>query len=77
MTIKIRLKEVREKRGLSINQLAKLTLISRSYLYDLERIGGNFSLPTLDKLCKALRCQPGDLQRYEPDTKTLEGKQDV
>lgn len=67
MAIRILLRDVREARRVSINQLSKLTQISRSYLYDLERIGGNFSLHTLDKLCKALRCQPGDLQKYEED----------
>lgn len=32
--------------------------------------GGHITTRTIDKLCAALGCQPGDLMEYVPDDKT-------
>jgi putative transcriptional regulator len=62
MTVKVLLKQIREKRGLSQNKLAQIMTMS---LQNIQRIeyGDAKSIPleTLDRLCEALDCQPGDL----------------
>ena len=62
MTVKVLLKQIREKRGLSQNKLAQMMTMS---LQNIQRIeyGDAKSIPleTLDRLCEALDCQPGDL----------------
>ena len=67
MSVKILLKQVRELRDLSINELARATGLSPQYLGKLERSEGNPSLQVIEKLCKALESQPGDLLIYCPD----------
>lgn len=68
MTVKIRLKEVRLSRQLSQNKLAQLVGMT---LQNVQRIeyGDAKSIPleTLDKLCHALHCQPGDLLVWFPN----------
>ena len=60
--MKVLLKQIREKRGLSQNKLAQIMTMS---LQNIQRIeyGDAKSIPleTLDRLCEALDCQPGDL----------------
>ena len=67
MSVKILLKQVRELRDLSVNELARATGLSPQYLGKLERSEGNPSMQVIDKLCKALESQPGDLLIYCPD----------
>lgn len=66
--MKIRLKEVRLSRKLSQNKLAQLVGMT---LQNVQRIeyGEAKSIPleTLDKLCLALHCQPGDLLVWFPN----------
>lgn len=66
--MKIRLKEVRLSRQLSQNKLAQLVGMT---LQNVQRIeyGEAKSIPleTLDKLCQALNCQPGDLLVWLPN----------
>lgn len=66
--MKILLKQVRTSRKLSQNKLAQLVGMT---LQNVQRIeyGDAKSIPleTLDKLCKALKCQPGDLLVWMPD----------
>jgi putative transcriptional regulator len=73
MAVKILLKQVRTSRKLSQNKLAQLVGMT---LQNVQRIeyGDAKSIPleTLDKLCKALKCQPGDLLVWMPD----DGEQD-
>ncbi len=66
--MKILLKQVRTSRKLSQNKLAQVVGMT---LQNIQRIeyGDAKSIPleTLDKLCKALNCQPGDLLVWMPD----------
>ena len=60
--IKIKIDEVLENRGRSFYWLAKETGISHTTLWRLKKgkaLGINFE--TLEKMCEALKCQPGDL----------------
>ena len=60
--IKIRIDELLEKRGRTFYWLAKETGISHTTLWRLKKgraVGINF--PTLEQICRALSCQPGDV----------------
>jgi putative transcriptional regulator len=69
MPIRVKLKEIRESRGLSQNGLARKINQSPSNIYKMEQ--GNarsFTVETLGLLCEALDCQPGDLLIWVPDS---------
>jgi DNA-binding Xre family transcriptional regulator len=72
--VKVAIKEMAERRGITSSyRLMKALNIPPSqaakwFNNDLESI----SLRTLDKLCRALRCKPNDLLRYEPDNSKAE-----
>lgn len=58
------------KRGMTAYQLAKLSGLPLTSAYRLAKPGGTFrriDARTVDRLCKALRCRPGDLFVYTPD----------
>ena len=64
MKIVIRLDELLEERGRSFYWLAKETGISHTTLWRLKKgkaLGINFG--TLEGICRALGCQPGDVLR--------------
>lgn len=68
MAIILRLDRVMADRKISLIQLAKLIGLSPVNLSNIKTgkvRAVRFS--TLDALCKALKCQPGDLLEYEPD----------
>ncbi len=66
--MKVRLKQIRLSRGLSQNKLAQLVDMTLQNVQKIE-YGKTKGLQydALNKLCKALDCQPGDLLVYEPD----------
>ena len=64
--IEWRLRVVMAERNITPSKLASITGISR---VSISRLKNAKRLPrinelTLDKLCDALRCQPGDLMRH-------------
>lgn len=62
MQIRTRLKELREAKGLSQNQLARELEMSVGSIQKIEYDQVNsYTKSTLLKLCKALDCTPGDL----------------
>jgi putative transcriptional regulator len=53
---------------LTYDKLAKQTGLSRTTIEALgSRPGYNTTLATIEKLCHALQCQPGDLLELLPD----------
>ena len=57
------------KRKMSVTQLSEkvgISLVNMSVLKNGRSKGIKFL--TLDAICKALDCQPGDLLEYRPDT---------
>ena len=60
--VQIRLLEQRQAAGLSQEQLAEMVGMAQA---DISRIETGktsaISLDVLDRLCKALKCQPGDI----------------
>lgn len=62
-----KLSEVMNTRGISQNALAKRCGVKRQFI---QRIANEqpprISLSTVEKLCTALDCQPGDLLEHHP-----------
>jgi len=74
MTVRLKLKEVREYRKLSQTELAERMGITRQALNRLEVRAAqgdlkNVGLDTLDKLCEALGVLPAELFEYRPNFK--------
>jgi putative transcriptional regulator len=66
MITKVRIDELLKERGRSFYWLSKQTGISHTTLWRLKKgkaLGINFV--TLEKICLALDCQPGDVLRFE------------
>lgn len=58
-----RLRELREKRGMSQQKLSELAGLNRNYVSDVERGRRNPCLNNIVKLADALDVAPGDLFR--------------
>ncbi len=62
MIIEVQIEEILEKRGRTFYWLSKQAGVSHTTLWRLKKgkaLGINFS--TLEKLCEALECEPGDI----------------
>lgn len=65
MTIEFHVQEIRQKRGLSIRQLALMSGISKSQISGIEN---GKTMPTIQTICllaAALKVQPEQLYSYE------------
>jgi len=68
MAVKVLLKELREERSLSQNQLAFKTGMSPQNIQKIEQgLAKSITFDTLNRFCAALDCQPGDLLLYTPE----------
>lgn len=70
MKIEIRVDELLEEHGRTFYWLAKETGISHTTLWRLKKgkaLGINFG--TLESICQALKCQPGDVLRLADEKK--------
>ena len=65
-----KLAEVRKRKGLSQNGLAKSINMTLQNVQHLERRAKAVPFETLNKLCKSLECVPADLFEYVPDDET-------
>ena len=73
--IEIRVDELLEARGRTFYWLAKETGISHSTLWRLKKgksVGINFN--TLESMCQALECQPGDVLTLANGKKSVKSK---
>ena len=73
--IEIRVDGLLEEHGRSFYWLAKETGISHTTLWRLKKgkaLGINFD--TLEKICRGLNCQPGDVLRLASEKKTSKGR---
>lgn len=66
MPVKFRLKVLLAERGMTQKQLAEVTgirppTISAICLGTIKQ----FPVGAIDKICEVLRCQPGDIMKYE------------
>ncbi len=58
-----------KEKGLTTYKIRKENIISQGALTSL-RAGKSVTIDTIEKLCKALDCQPGDILEYSPDDMT-------
>ena len=66
MPIIVDFEKLRQARGLTVAQLADLIGITQANLFVLKSNRGKaIRFSTLEALCKALDCQPGDILKYE------------
>ena len=66
MSIQVTLERVLERRGMTLTELSErvgMTLANLSILKTGKARAIRFS--TLEALCRALKCQPGDLLTYD------------
>ena len=59
--IEIRLREVRQAAGLTQAQLAQKTSLDQGHISRIEAGTTMIRIDVLDRLCKALKCEPGDI----------------
>ena len=60
--IRLNLKALREEAKLSQEELAEIVGTRQATISKLERnLTQRVDLPLIDALCKALKCQPGDI----------------
>ena len=59
--VEIRLREVRKSAGLTQAQLAKKAGMAQGEISRIESSATMISLDVLDRLCRALKCEPGDI----------------
>ncbi|BAQ11827.1 helix-turn-helix domain-containing protein [Bacillus sp. OxB-1] len=68
MTIIINIDVMLAKRKMSVTELAERVGITMANLSILKNGKAKaIRLSTLEAICKALDCQPGDLLEYQPD----------
>jgi len=68
MAIRVRLDQLLEQRGMTLTQLSEevgMTLANLSILKTGKARALRFS--TLEALCRALQCQPGDIIEFEEE----------
>ena len=73
MAIVVKLDELLHQRRMSLTELADkvdITLANLSILKTGKARAIRFS--TLEAICSALACQPGDLMEFQPDTDSAE-----
>jgi len=63
MRIEMRIREVREKKNISLNELAKMTNISKSHLSNIERGEKEPTLSVVIRIALALRVQETELYK--------------
>ena len=67
MPIVVNLDVVMAKRKMSLNELAQRVDIT---LANLSILKNNHAKATLEAICRALDCQPGDILEYVPEETT-------
>ena len=70
MAIKIRLREIREKKGLSQTKLAQKIDMTPQNLQIIEHEKSkSMTYETINRLCNVLECTPNDLIEFTPDSR--------
>ena len=70
MPIVVDFETLRQEKGLTVAQLADMIGITQANLFVLKSNRGKaIRFSTLEALCAALECQPGEILRFEPDSK--------
>ena len=56
-----------DEKGITTYYLLQNKILGQQTYYNLKNGKGHLGAETLEKLCKLLNCQPGDLMEYVPD----------
>lgn len=56
-----------DKHGYNTTKIRREKVMGQATLYGLKNGTKGIDAKTIDKLCKLLDCQPGDLLEYVPD----------
>ncbi len=59
--VEIRLREIRKAAGLTQAQLARKAKLAQGEISRIESHATMISLDVLDRLCRALKCEPGEI----------------
>ncbi len=62
-----KLLQLMEERGINSYTLKKEGIIGQGTYYAIKKGTGGLDHRSINKLCKYLNCQPGDLMEYVPD----------
>jgi len=57
-----------QEKGFNAYRIKKEKLIGQATYYAIKNGTGGLDHRSIDRLCKALECQPGDLMEYVPDS---------
>jgi len=73
MSVKVMLRELRQSRSprLSLNDLARLTGLSPQQIQRIEAGDSWFSRDSMEKICRALGCTPGELIDWEENEEII------
>jgi len=56
-----------EEKGITTYKIRKENIVSQGTLTKMKNNSGSVDTRTIDKICKVLNCQPGDILEYIPD----------
>lgn len=59
--------ELLKAKGITTYRIRKENIMSQAALTKMKNAEGNIDTRTLERLCKVLECQPGDIIEYVPD----------
>lgn len=59
-----------KEKGWNTTRIRKENLIGQATLAKLKSGEGHIDTRTIEKLCRVLDCQPGDIMEYVPDEAT-------
>ena len=61
MTVGQRIREIREEKGMTLEQVGNLCALSRQRVQKIESSGNNLKIVTIQKIANALRCSVIDI----------------
>lgn len=56
-----------EEKGITTYRIRKENIVSQGTLTKMKNGIGSIDTRTIDKICRVLNCQPGDILEYIPD----------
>ena len=56
-----------EQKGITTYRIRKENIVSQGTLTKMKNGNGSIDTRTIDKICRILQCQPGDIMEYVPD----------
>ena len=56
-----------EEKGITTYKIRKENIVSQGTLTKMKNGSGSIDTRTIDKICRVLNCQPGDILEYVPD----------